>query len=263
MVDCDKPSVYGILWFMPVEIICQCGKIFFVTPAIFKRGAKFCSMKCAGEFRKHKEPSEKIAEFKCPCGNIFLKYKSSIKKESTEFYCSRECKNKYNKDGHFKVGHTGYRKRYEGDDISYGALHDWVHSVKTKTGICEQCKSMPVGRTEWANKSHQYKRDIDDWMELCVRCHRIYDKRSPDFGASLKRFGRRQRLKPKKRDIPGYIHPGSVKVVQISVEGKEIKVWDSMKEIKKELGISHTDIIRCCKNSSATSYGFRWQYKKR
>jgi hypothetical protein len=64
--------------------------------------------------------------------------------------------------------------RWKGDEISYSRLHNWVRREKTKTEICEHCGQ--EGYTEWANVDHLYRRDLDDYMELCKLCHRAYDK---------------------------------------------------------------------------------------
>lgn len=37
---------------------------------------------------------------------------------------------------------------------------------------CLQCNT---GKFEWANKSGDYKRDLSDWLRLCISCHRKYD----------------------------------------------------------------------------------------
>jgi hypothetical protein len=69
--------------------------------------------------------------------------------------------------------------RLRGDDISYGHLHEWVNKVKKKTGKCTFCGVKPPSKfrygTHWANIDHTYKRDLDDFIELCPACHRAYD----------------------------------------------------------------------------------------
>lgn len=30
-------------------------------------------------------------------------------------------------------------------------------------------------KIHWANISRLYKRDLDDWMRLCAKCHKAYD----------------------------------------------------------------------------------------
>lgn len=66
------------------------------------------------------------------------------------------------------------------EEPSYGSLHDWVRRHKKKTGFCTFCgkKGIIKGHeygTHFANISHEYKRDLDDYVELCMSCHRKYD----------------------------------------------------------------------------------------
>jgi len=62
-----------------------------------------------------------------------------------------------------------------GDDVSYSALHHWVRKYKPKPVACEHCGTTSRS-LDWANKSREYKRDLDDWIALCQRCHRAYDR---------------------------------------------------------------------------------------
>lgn len=72
----------------------------------------------------------------------------------------------------FKDMHKGDRAyNYKGDKVSYAGLHMWVSRWKGKPNFCEICKSKDAKRYEWANKSGEYKRDLNDWMRLCKKCH--------------------------------------------------------------------------------------------
>jgi hypothetical protein len=62
---------------------------------------------------------------------------------------------------------------WKGDDVSYFALHSWVLRHKTKAGKCSTCPY--VGRTEWANISGVYLRDLEDFAEMCQLCHIEFD----------------------------------------------------------------------------------------
>lgn len=67
--------------------------------------------------------------------------------------------------------------KWKGDEVEYRALHAWVERQLGKPTKCEHCdKDNLVGQQiNWANKSGEYKRDITDWIRLCVKCHRKYD----------------------------------------------------------------------------------------
>lgn len=65
---------------------------------------------------------------------------------------------------------------WKGDSVGYQALHAWVWRWKGKADHCEQCGSTENSRYFWANKSREYKRDLDDWIQLCGKCHFKYDE---------------------------------------------------------------------------------------
>lgn len=72
---------------------------------------------------------------------------------------------------------------WKGNAVGYGGLHDWITRKRGKPSFCEHCKKSDL-RTrcyQWANKSHEYKRDLSDWIRLCGKCHKKYDKKTPDF----------------------------------------------------------------------------------
>lgn len=64
---------------------------------------------------------------------------------------------------------------WKGDNASYSAVHQWVALKLGKPNLCAHCGATEAPRFEWANKSHEYKRDLGDWMRLCASCHRRYD----------------------------------------------------------------------------------------
>jgi hypothetical protein len=69
---------------------------------------------------------------------------------------------------------------WKGDNVSYRALHSWVVRNKTPPKMCIYCgkNETKTGRRliHWANKSHKYKRDLDDWIALCTKCHGLHDR---------------------------------------------------------------------------------------
>lgn len=53
--------------------------------------------------------------------------------------------------------------------------------------------------------------------------------------------------------------PFSKKLIQLSKEGKEIKIWDSMKEAAEFFGIKRQSITSCINGKCKTVAGFKWK----
>ena len=66
---------------------------------------------------------------------------------------------------------------WKGKGVGYFALHSWIRRMLGKVVKCDFCgkeKTTPKS-IQWANKSHKYKRNLTDWISLCVKCHKKYD----------------------------------------------------------------------------------------
>ncbi len=63
---------------------------------------------------------------------------------------------------------------WKGDDVGYHCLHKWIRKSKTKPECCQKC-GKKQDYLELANISGEYKRDINDYIYLCVRCHKEMD----------------------------------------------------------------------------------------
>ncbi len=69
---------------------------------------------------------------------------------------------------------------WKGTKVSYRNLHRWVDRYLGQPIECEHCglKEIPKGMKryfQWANKSKKYLRKLNDWIRLCVKCHKHYD----------------------------------------------------------------------------------------
>lgn len=64
---------------------------------------------------------------------------------------------------------------WKGNAVGYEALHEWVRRHKERPAHCERCGTTTASKYEWANISGEYKRDLADWQNLCVSCHRKLD----------------------------------------------------------------------------------------
>jgi len=81
----------------------------------------------------------------------------------------------------------GKRKKEEngnwkGDDAGYSAIHKWVASNLGTPDTCEFCGNNGLSgrKIHWANKDHEYKRNLKDWLRLCAGCHVAYDRGRED-----------------------------------------------------------------------------------
>lgn len=52
----------------------------------------------------------------------------------------------------------------------------------------------------------------------------------------------------------------SVPIVQLSINGDLIKMWDCMSDVKRQLGFGHSHISQCCSGKRSSAYGFIWKY---
>jgi predicted RNA-binding Zn-ribbon protein involved in translation (DUF1610 family) len=130
------------------------------------------------------EPFENIYRKPCPKCGAFIYHPNKLKLIARK-YCSTSCQMKGNKTrkgkpptNAFKPGETSGENNvnWKGDQASYGSIHDWVSYHRGKPKKCEHCGiADPSKRYEWANVSKEYKREIDDWIRLCKKCHYKYD----------------------------------------------------------------------------------------
>lgn len=166
---------------MNVSVRCSCGVTFTVAPWRARRGeVRYCSRPCmyrfrvvaqnGGQFKPGDRPSPDT-EFKpgCrsnPAGEFKPGHRASPETE-------------------FKPGNVPHN--WKGDSVGYDALHSWVSRHYGRPDTCEEC-----GRTgapiDWANRSGEYRRDRDDWLALCKRCHKAHDS-GPNYGNSTRAFG--------------------------------------------------------------------------
>jgi hypothetical protein len=75
----------------------------------------------------------------------------------------------------FVPGHhagTGWKDK----GASYRQVHTYLLRHFPKTGTCDEC-GMEAARTEHALiHGREYSRDRGNYRELCVKCHRTYDR---------------------------------------------------------------------------------------
>lgn len=165
----------------PTKNCALCGKIFekqsWESKAYWAKKL-FCSMSCAAKdpARNLKMQKARIAALQKGDIEVWNKGKTGL----------QEAWNKGKGDyarklgfGKWMFGRKGELSNvWKGEYVGYGALHDWVYRELGSPNKCTHCgKSAlhPQGM-HWANKSNEYKRDLNDWIRLCAKCHKEYDK---------------------------------------------------------------------------------------
>lgn len=58
---------------------------------------------------------------------------------------------------------------------NYYTIHKWVYAQAGKARGCELCGVTGKSIYHWSNKSGEYRQDMNDWWQLCARCHHAYD----------------------------------------------------------------------------------------
>ena len=70
---------------------------------------------------------------------------------------------------------------WKGNEAGYGAKHNRIYRLKGKANKCVICGVLGKKRYHWANIDHKYSANPDDYVEMCIQCHRQQD---------FKKFGR-------------------------------------------------------------------------
>jgi hypothetical protein len=63
-------------------------------------------------------------------------------------------------------------KRWKGDNVGYYALHTWIARELGKASYCSRNITHKSPRYHWANISGEYKRDLNDYEQVCPSCNR-------------------------------------------------------------------------------------------
>lgn len=128
----------------PIKISCvNCGKVYFILQSVInnRKGSKFCSKQCKASFQLNRP-----------------RLPETIKKMSLS-----------------RIGKpTAKKGRFYKN--TYKAIHVWVIRSKGNPKYCSKCGiTSKDKRIEWANVDHLYKRNLEDFIGLCCRCHFHHD----------------------------------------------------------------------------------------
>ena len=134
---------------------------------------------------------------------------------------------------------------WTGDAVGYQGVHRWINIVAGQPSHCVHCKTTEDRKYQWANVSGKYRRDINDFIRLCVPCHKRYDMtevtRQRLSASALGNTSRR------------------VTVIAISADGSE-KSYVSIKEAALELNVVPSTINNCLQGRSKSAANYKWRY---
>jgi hypothetical protein len=160
----------------------QCGKRFGPLENL-KR--KCCSKLCAYAYRTGRSNAKRGTVYPHlwtlkECRECKISF--HVKRAKKELFCSVECYGKFWKRevrpriDTSKSGRKGaLNQSWKGDRAGYAAMHKWIARLLGKPNKCEYCKRTDQKKYEWANIDHEYRRNAEDYIRLCTKCHRRYD----------------------------------------------------------------------------------------
>lgn len=65
---------------------------------------------------------------------------------------------------------------WKGDEVGYSALLTWVRKQLGKPTRCSACGTISARKYQWKSISGENKRSLDDWVSLCLSCHKKRNK---------------------------------------------------------------------------------------
>lgn len=91
----------------------------------------------------------------------------------------------WNKGIRFKIKEDGRKNKPKGEEnpywkdekVGYTGIHMWIRKILGTSKVCQMCGLNDKNKMyHWANISGKYKRNLRDWVRLCVPCHSKFDR---------------------------------------------------------------------------------------
>lgn len=165
---------------MAILVTCPCGKDFETKPSRLATGrGVYCTKKCLYTYRKQISHHTEQTKIKIGQANRGKKRSLSIKQA-----ISVTSKKQWSKPD-YRLKQT--KSHFKGDCVGYSAIHKWLLRTLGRADKCSFCGETNK-KIQWANKSHEYYRKFNDYIPLCISCHRAFDKTYR--GSISRRFSR-------------------------------------------------------------------------
>lgn len=127
----------------------------------------------------------------------------------------------------------------------YANLHQKLVRIYGNAPCCVFCDGSKSSNFEWANATGTYNDMLENYLPLCVSCHRKFDY------SEKQRELQRQRLKTNRIAMRG-------KVAQFK-DGKLIKVHECLVDAARSVGRSHTTLLQHLNGGFKNCAGYQWK----
>lgn len=135
-----------------------------------------------------------------------------------------------------------------------------VKEASEKTGIIKQNISSALSGKYITSGGFIWKyKNESDKLQGHLKLPNKMPLHTEETKSKMRNSAKKGEHHPMKNKI-GKDHPKSKKVSQIDSNGNVVKVWDSLQDIKRELGFTPSNICRCCKGNVKRIGGFTWEY---
>lgn len=124
------------------------------------------------ELWKNPEYLKKM-EYKAEKASEYMKENNPMKSEENREIKRKIMINNWKDDEFIKRHSNNGHDMWVGDKIGYQGLHGYMRKYKEKSERCEHCNE--IKKLDLANVSGEYKRDVNDFIWLCRKCHIAYD----------------------------------------------------------------------------------------
>lgn len=131
----------------------------------------------------------------------------------------------------------------------YGNIHRWLAYHYPKKKLCDHCSKTDCKGYDYALiHGRYYEKKRDNFLELCKRCHNIYDGNQAGKIHALRTEADR------KRASRNTCKP----IAKYSKDGEFIKAYQSIKSAAKQNKVLHSSIRNSISGLSKSAGGFKW-----